>query len=153
MRRVADRVEEIVAGALLVVMALLAFVNIVARYLTRYSFAFTEEIEVAALVWITMLGAAIGFRQSVHLGFTMLRDRFPAPVRRALAGASGVVAVLTMAVVVWAGWRQIQGQMALATTSEALGLPEWIYAAALPVGGALIIVRLLQALGSEIRRA
>ena len=153
MRAVADRAEEVVAGVLLVVMALLAFANIVARYLTRYSFAFTEEIEVAALVWITMLGAAIGFRASVHLGFTMLRERFPPSMRRALAGVSGAVGVATMAVVVWAGWRQIQGQIALATTSEALGLPEWIYTAALPVGGVLVIVRLLQALAGEIRRA
>lgn len=153
MRRLADRVEEVVAGALLVVMALLAFANIVARYLTRYSFAFTEEIEVAALVWITMLGAAIGFREGAHLGFTTLRDRFPRPARRGLAGLSGGIGLATMAALIWAGWRQIQSQIALRTTSEALGVPEWIYTAALPIGGLLIILRVLQVLGAQIRRA
>lgn len=153
MLRIGHRVEEIVAGALLVVMALLAFANIIARYLTRYSFAFTEEIEVAALVWITMLGAAIGFREAAHLGFTTLRDRFSRPVRRALSLMGGGVALATMAVLIWAGWRQIQSQIALGTTSEALAIPEWIYTAALPVGGLLIVVRMLQALRAEIRRA
>ena len=153
MRRLVHHFEEALAGGLLVVMALLAFANIVARYLTRYSFAFTEEIEVAALVWITMLGAAIGFREALHLGFTTVRDRFPRPARRALAGLSGAVALATMAALSWAGWRQIQSQIALQTTSEALGIPEWIYTAALPVGGLLIIARVLQALGAEIRRA
>lgn len=153
MRRLAHHFEEVLAGSLLVVMAVLAFLNILARYLTRYSFAFTEEIEVAALVWITMLGAAIAFREALHLGFGILRDRLPRPVRRGLAALTGVTAVATMAMLAWAGWRQIQSQIALGTTSEALGIPEWIYTAALPVGALLVIVRVLQGLGTEIPRA
>ena len=153
MRRLAHHFEEFLAGGLLVVMAVLAFLNILARYLTRYSFAFTEEIEVAALVWITMLGAAIAFREALHLGFGILRDRLPRPVRRGLAALTGVTAVATMAVLAWAGWRQIQSQIALSTTSEALGIPEWIYTSALPVGALLVIVRVLQGLGTEISRA
>jgi C4-dicarboxylate transporter DctQ subunit len=151
--RLARHIEEALAGGLLVVMAVLAFLNILARYLTNYSFAFTEEIEVAALVWISMLGAAVAFREALHLGFSILRDRFPRPVRQGLAALAGLTAVATMAVLAWAGWRQIQSQIALGTTSEALGIPEWIYTAALPVGALLIIVRVLQALGAEIARA
>lgn len=153
MRRLAHHFEEALAGSLLVVMAVLAFLNILARYLTRYSFAFTEEIEVAALVWITMLGAAIAFREALHLGFGILRDRFPQPIRQGLAALTGVTAVATMAMLTWAGWRQIQSQIALGTTSEALGIPEWIYTAALPVGALFVIIRVLQALGTEIARA
>jgi len=152
-QRLAHHFEEALAGGLLVVMALLAFVNILARYLTRYSFAFTEEIEVAALVWITMLGAAIAFREALHLGFGILRDQLPQPIRHGLAALTGVTAVATMAMLTWAGWRQIQSQIALGTTSEALGIPEWIYTAALPVGALLVIIRVLQALGTEIARA
>lgn len=153
MRRIADHAEEAVAAGLLGAMAILAFVNVVARYLTRYSFAFTEETEVAALVWITMLGAAVGFREAVHLGFTTLRDRFPRPIRRVLAALSSAVALATMAALAWAGWRLIRSQIALGTTSEALAIPEWIYSAALPVGALFVIARIVQALGREIRRA
>jgi TRAP-type C4-dicarboxylate transport system permease small subunit len=152
-RRLSHHFEEALAGGLLVVMAVLAFLNILARYFTRYSFAFTEEIEVAALVWITMLGAAIAFREALHLGFGILRDQFPRPIRQGLAALTGVTAVATMAMLAWAGWRQIQSQIALGTTSEALGIPEWIYTAALPVGALLVIIRVLQALGTEIARA
>lgn len=153
MRRVADHAEEVAAAGLLVATALLAFLNILTRYFVRYSFAFTEEIEVAALVWITMLGAAVGVREAAHLGFTTLRDRFPRPARQALAVSSSVVAIATVTALIWAGWRQINAQLALGTTSEALGIPEWIYTAALPVGGAFIVARLLQAIRMEIRRA
>jgi TRAP-type C4-dicarboxylate transport system permease small subunit len=152
-RRIADHVEEVAAAGLLVVTALLAFLNILTRYFIRYSFAFTEEIEVAALVWITMLGAAVGFRETAHLGFTMLRDRCSRPVRQALVWLGAGITVATMGTVFWAGWRQIQSQTALDTTSEALGIPEWIYTAALPVGAVVVIVRVLQALGSELKRS
>lgn len=55
---------EVAAGALLLaVMAIFAFLNVVTRYFIQYSFASTEGIEVAALVWLTMLGAAAGFRR------------------------------------------------------------------------------------------
>lgn len=153
MGRLLPHLEEALAGGLLMVMCTLAFLNILVRYFTRYSFAFTEEIEVAALVWITMLGAAVGFREAAHLGFTMVRDRFPRRTRQALAGLSAAVAIATMGTLVWAGWRQIQSQIALGTTSEALAIPEWIYTAALPVGGLFVIARMLQVVGTEIRRA
>jgi TRAP-type C4-dicarboxylate transport system permease small subunit len=152
-RRLARHFEEALAGGLLGVMAVLAFLNILARYLTRYSLAFTEEIEVAALVWISMLGAAIAFREGLHLGLGILRDRLPRPLRQGLAALTGVTGVATMAMVAWAGWWQIQSQIALGTTSEALGIPEWIYTAALPVGALLVIVRMLQVLGTEMSRA
>jgi TRAP-type C4-dicarboxylate transport system permease small subunit len=152
-RRVVAHFEEALASCLLVVMAALAFANIIARYLTRYAFAFTEEIEVAALVWLTMLGAAVGFREAAHLGFTILRDQFPPAVRRVLAALSVTVSIATMITLIWAGLRQIQQQIALGTTSEALGIPEWTYTAALPVGAALVIARLLQAFRAEMRRA
>ncbi len=152
MRRLATHIEEVLAGALLGVMAVLAFVNILARYLTRYSFAFTEEIEVAALVWITMLGAALGVRETAHLGFTMLRHLLPKPARQALAVSSSVVAIATVTALMWAGARDPSPDRARddvgGVRHSRVDLP-----AALPVGGAFIVVRLLQALRTEIRRA
>ncbi|RLF78595.1 TRAP transporter small permease, partial [Thermococci archaeon] len=48
--------EGYVAAVLLLIMILVAFVNVVTRYLFHASIAFTEEIEVAFFVWITFLG-------------------------------------------------------------------------------------------------
>ena len=145
-----DRAEEIAAGAIVIALALLAFANVVARYVVNYSLAFSEELEVAGLVWLTMFGAAIGFRRSAHIGFTILRDRLPRPLRRAAAGASVALTVGAMAALVWFGWRQIVAERSLATVSEALAVPQWLYTAALPVGALLAIVRVLQRARHEI---
>ena len=150
MRRIAARFEEIVAAAILVVMAVLAMSNVVTRYFVRYSLAFTEELEVAGLVWVTMLGAAIGFREAAHLGFDFLRARCAPAVQRALVVAGAAVTVGTCLVLIWGGWRQIVAERALQTTSEALGLPQWIYTAGIPVGAALMALRVVEALWRDL---
>ena len=42
--RILDRIEEIVAAVCLSVMTILAFANVVARYVFSASFSFSEEI-------------------------------------------------------------------------------------------------------------
>jgi TRAP-type C4-dicarboxylate transport system permease small subunit len=150
--RIAGRLEEVVAGGLLAGMAGLALANVVTRYFVRYSLAFTEELEVAGLVWVTMLGAAVGFRESAHLGFDLLRARCPGPLQRALAVAATALTVGTCLVLIGGGWRQIVAERALHTTSEALGLPQWLYTAGIPVGAAFIAVRAIEALRRELAR-
>ncbi len=148
-----DRFEEILAGALVLVLALLAFANVVARYAVSYSLAFSEELEVAGLVWLTMLGAAIGFRRSAHIGFTILRDRLPPAGRRLAVLATVVLTVGTALVLAWGGWRQIVTERSLGTVSEALGVPEWLYTLAVPVGAVLVAVRVVQAARREMGEA
>lgn len=153
MARLLDRLEELLAAAIVIAMALLAFANVVTRYLTNYSLAFTEELEVAALVWLTMLGAAIGVRRAAHLGFTVVRDRLPRRARRAAALLSVALTVGTCLVLIWGGITQIVAQRSLETISEALGIPEWTYTAAVPIGAALILLRVLGAARREVDRA
>jgi hypothetical protein len=59
--------EEALCAGLLLVLAVLAFANILVRYLSNFSFAFTEELEVSGLVYLTFFGAAAAFRG----GFTL----------------------------------------------------------------------------------
>lgn len=151
MPRIADRLEEALAAAILGAMAVLAMANVVTRYLVRYSIAFTEELEIAGLVWVTMLGAAIGFREGAHLGFDFVRARCHPAVQRALVVLAAALTVGACLVLIWGGWRQIAAERALETTSEALGLPQWIYTAGIPVGAALVAVRVLEALWRDLR--
>lgn len=60
---VLEHLEEMVGAALMAAMACLAMVNVVTRYLIQLPLAFTEELEVNAMVWLTLLGAASAFRK------------------------------------------------------------------------------------------
>lgn len=145
--------EEVAAGAIVIGLALLAFANIIARYLIAYSLAFSEELEVAGLVWLTMFGAASGFRRSVHIGFTILRDRLPRAGRRLAALLSVALTVGTALLLAWYGWLQIRAERSLDTVSEALGIPQWLYTAAIPVGALIVLLRVLERAWHEIEQA
>jgi TRAP-type C4-dicarboxylate transport system permease small subunit len=143
--------EEACCAAMLAAMSVLAIVNVAARYLTNFSLAYTEEVEVGLLVWITMLGGAAGFKHGAHLGLTFLVERMPARARRVLASAGAALGIGLYLALIWFSLRQIQDETAMGTTSEALGIPQWIYTVALPVGGAILIARTAQAAARALR--
>lgn len=139
-----DHFEEGLCAFLLLLMAVVAFVNVVVRYGTNYSFAFVEEVEVSALVYLTVFGAAAAFRRGLHLGMQFFFVRFPAPVRRVVLVFSMILALLVFGTLAYYGIFQIADEIALHTTSEALQVPQWTYTSAVPLGSAAVIVRALQ---------
>jgi TRAP-type C4-dicarboxylate transport system permease small subunit len=143
--------EEMVSAALLAVMAVFAFLNVLTRYFVHYSFAFTEEIEVALLVWITMLGAAAGFRRCVHLGFNFLSSKIPPAVRRVLLVMSSFLTIFCFGILCRYSLVQIQDELMLAVTTEALDIPQWIYTLALTVGSLLVIFRVVEMTVNKLR--
>jgi TRAP-type C4-dicarboxylate transport system permease small subunit len=151
MKKILEHFEESIGVVLLAIMALFAFANVITRYFIKYSFAFTEEVEVAALVWLTMLGAAAGFRRGIHLGFNLLELKFPNLGRNVLYPLASILTIITVCFLIWFGIYQIRDEMELKTTTEALGIPHWLYSLALPVGGALVIVRVIEATWQKLR--
>lgn len=139
-----DHLEEGALVLLFVVMAVVAFVNVITRYFIRYSLAFTEEIVVAAFVWVTLLGAAIGFRQRAHLTFTYVTDRLPVPVRRVTIWFAASLSVMLFAFLIHFGLRQIRLEQQMNFTTEALNIPQWWYTAGVPGLSLLVIVRIVQ---------
>ena len=71
-----------IAATLLAVMALIAFVNILGRYLFHYSLAFTEELTINLFVWLTVVGSGIAFERGSQLGMVSLFRVFPRRVQR-----------------------------------------------------------------------
>ena len=143
--------EEVLSSALLAIMAVFAFLNVLTRYFIHYSFAFTEEIEVALLVWITMLGAAAGFRRGVHLGFNFLSSKIPPAGRKILLVISSLLAIFCFGVLFRYSLVQIQDELMLSVTTEALDIPQWLYTLALTVGSILVIFRVVETTVNTLR--
>jgi len=151
LRKVYENLEEIAGVVLLVIMSVFAFVNVITRYFIQYSFASTEEIEVACLVWLTMLGAAAGFRRGIHLGFNLLELRFPNLGRNILSPLASILTIITVCILIWFSLFQIRDEFVLKITSEALSIPHWFYTLAIPVGGILVIFRVIEATWKRLK--
>lgn len=144
MRRAVERAEEGLLVLLMGVMTVVALVNVITRYLIRFSLAFTEEIVVSLFVWLTLLGTAIGFRQGAHLGFSFIVDRCPRPVQRAAIWLAALLGVVLFGLLMYFGLGQIRSERMLGQTSESLAIPQWWYTAGIPVFSLLIIARILE---------
>lgn len=143
-RRFYEHFEEVLGSVLLAAMALLAFVNVIARYFIHYSLAFTEEIEVALLVWLTMLGTAAGFRRAMHLGFNFVVLRFSASAKKTTVLLGSLLTIIVFCVLLWVGIFQIKDEVALQITTEALGIHQWWYTLAIPTGSLLVMFRAVE---------
>ncbi|PIE72486.1 MAG: TRAP transporter permease DctQ [Deltaproteobacteria bacterium] len=132
-------------------MALFAFANVVTRYIFQYPLAFTEELEVNALVWLTMLGTASAFKRRRHLSMLFFQQKFPSRIQALIQFA---VVCMSIGVFVWLGYLgylQMVDEMELEITSESLDISQHYYTAGIPLGCALVVVRILQSSFADLR--
>jgi len=137
-------------------LAIVVLWGVLSRYLpgVRPS-AWTEELAINLLVWLTMLGAALGFRTHAHLGvdyFVKKLDPSASKVARILAS----LAVFGFAAfgLVYGGWLLVTETLATAQTTPVLDLPVGWFYAAVPLSGlficAFVIENLLKSKGTTI---
>ena len=69
--------ERVLATLALVIISLISLANVVVRYFTDASFAFTEEISVFLLVILTFAGASVAMRSNRHIRIGLLERLFP----------------------------------------------------------------------------
>lgn len=137
------RLERALATLALVIISVISLANVVVRYFTNASFAFTEEFSVFLLVVLTFAGASVGLRSNRHIRLGMLERMFPR-WRKPLIVLQWLAAVLVLGLVVAYGgqfaWEEFQWD----SESPGLGLPNWWYVIWLPLLGLLMLLRVTQ---------
>ena len=136
--------EEVTGAILLLLMASLAFLNVLTRYFIKYSLAFTEELEVVSMVWLTMLGTAAAFKRGSHLKFVFLESRVNEKTRFILSLFSLVLGFILFSAIAFLSYYHLRDLIELNVTTEALDIPESIYVMAVPLGSILINIRIIQ---------
>ena len=150
-RWIAEHLEEVLGATLLAAMSCLAFANVVSRYVLHLSLAFTEELEVNGLVWLTLFGTAAAFRRGRHLRMLFFQEKLSRDVRGLLNLFLALLAVGLFASLGYLGYRQLLDERFLEITSESLNAPQWLYTLCIPLGCGLIVFRIIQATIKEWR--
>jgi len=70
--RILCKVENFVIGILILVMSLLAFVQVLCRYVFEFPVPWIEELTRYQMVWMVLIGLALGVAQKAHLGVEIL---------------------------------------------------------------------------------
>ncbi len=146
--RVPLKFEEYTAGIAIGILGLITFANVVVRYLTNFSFAFTEEISVFLMVLVALLAGSSVMAKGGHLKILFVVDRL-SPARRRTLGllANAATAVMFLLLAIF-GARMAWDEYRFEVTSPGLGVPTWIYTVFLPLLSLAIFGR---AVGVTIR--
>lgn len=150
--RVPVKIEEFCAAMAMALLCCITFANVVVRYLTDVSFAFTEEFSVFLMVVLTLFGASAAFARDRHIRMTFITDRLPKTLARKLEYAVLLLGIAMFGVMAWYGSFLFWDDWTYETTSPGIGIPQWIYTIWLPLLSAVILLRILGRLIRVIRQ-
>lgn len=135
--------ERLLSALALATICLITFANVLVRYFTNYSFAATEEVTIALMVIMTLLGASAAYARNRHIAVDLIVERLPRSWRRGADVLAWVASLAMFVLLLWYGGRMAWDDYRFEVTSPALGLPQWYYTACLPVLSAVVVLRLL----------
>ncbi len=120
----------------LVGMTLAVSWQVFGRYVLNSTPTWTEALSIQLMGWFILLGAAVGVRESYHLGFDILRIAFPGLPARIMALISHLVVLAFGLAMTWYGWDLVVGTWS--ATIPILGWPGGVDFMPLLGGGVLI---------------
>lgn len=140
-RVLAPVVAHGVEGLCVVLLAVISvdlLLGVFSRYVMARTFVWYDEVARACFIWLVFLGAAVAVKRGAHFGLHMLVDAMPPYLKRAALLLTPLTVIVFSGVIVVQGWSFTQHGSTQTTAVMAMPV-SWIYAA-MPIGGALMIL-------------
>ncbi|MBQ2751578.1 MAG: TRAP transporter small permease [Oscillospiraceae bacterium] len=131
---------EVVAVLGLLIMLIIAFGNVLSRYLLPVSWAFTEELTCGLFILVSMLGAALAVRDGKAMGISLLTDLLPQRFQKYVTIVQAIFTGLFGYLLLEYGIGMVKSELRLKMKTAALGWPEAIFGSFVPIGGAALII-------------
>jgi TRAP-type transport system small permease protein len=139
-KKVLNKIEviiEYVCMGTLVCMVAIIFSQVFCRYILKFTPVWSEEFTIILMIWVAMIGAALGVKRSIHLAINAVVDLFPKSVKRVIYCFDELAVIIFGVIITIYG-----GKLAVATmdsTLPATQLPSGVIYCILPVMGVLIV--------------
>ena len=127
---------KLCVGGLFVIVAVV-FYQVFGRYVLNSSPTWTESFALVLVLYVTLLGAAVGVRDAGHIGMESLLVLVPDKVRNRIELLIHVLVIVFAVYMIYNG--VILGQSVMTYKIPNLGLPESIRYLPLVLSGVLII--------------
>jgi TRAP-type C4-dicarboxylate transport system permease small subunit len=147
------RIDHWIAAVLLFVMAAIAFINVISRYLINLSFAATEEITINLFVWLTVVGSGIAFERGGQLGMVSLYNILPNKLKKWATLLSSFLSAILFVLVDVYMIQAIYDEITLFwAISPALGIPVWIYYLGVPLLSVFVFRGIYRDASSKLKK-
>ena len=137
------RIEDWLTVIVMALLALITFANVLVRYFTSSSFAWTEEISVFLMIVLALVAGSAAVARDMHIRIEWFAERGSFARRRALARFGALMVALLFGAIAVLSVRVVWDDYRFEETSPGIGVPQWWYSAWLPVFSALITWRAL----------
>lgn len=143
------KIEDWLTVIVMALLALITFVNVLVRYFTNQSFAWTEELSVFLMIVLALVAGSAAVARNRHIRIETFAEGGTAARRRALARFGAFMVFLLFALMAVLSSRLVYDHIKYDETSPGIGVPQWWYSIWLPVMSVAIAAR---ALGLFVRR-
>ena len=146
------RIEEAIGALAMALICVISILNVIVRYATDVSFAFTEEYSVFLLVIVTFVGAGLAYTNNGHISIAIVVNWLGGRGTLVLKLISFLASVSLFAMLVFYGADLTYDEFRFEETSPALGYPTWIYTIWLPLLSLAVLFRIIQVAWIEMRK-
>lgn len=143
--------EKIILIALLVLIVITTFLQVIGRYTPLPFSGVFEEIATFSFVWATMIGAGTCVREGGHMTMDFVVSYLPKSKKIFVKLFSDIVAILVGCGILRAAKLLIPRVKRAGMLSGSLRMPLWIQNLSVPVGAALILFWAVVCLIQDIR--
>jgi TRAP-type C4-dicarboxylate transport system permease small subunit len=133
--------EEVIAGTLLVLMALATLLNVVARYFLNSPVPWADEFSRYAFIWLVFVGAVVCTKRGRHISIDLVVTALPSRVRPFVQILADVATAALMLIIIYYGW--ILTSSATQPTST-LKVPQYVIYMIVPLSALLILLRTIR---------
>ena len=147
-----DNLEEHLAGIALLVMALLAFTEVVFRYVFAQSHAWVEELLRYMMVWITFFGASVAIKYGAHMSVNII-EYIPARwLKRWIDVLVALLGLIFCVVTLYFSWLLVLRIKGFGQRTPAMQIPMYVPYAIIPFGFASMTIRFTIKLIQAVKR-
>lgn len=143
--RALDRVETFLTATLLSAMTLLTFVQVVLRYVFNTGLVWALEATVYMFGWLVLIGMAHGVRAGTHIAVDIVTKHLTPSAQRAVALLGAALVLVYVALMFTGSFTLVRRLYAFGNLAHDIPLPRWLLLSCLPIGFALLGLRLAQA--------
>ena len=144
------RLEDWLTVLVMATLALITFANVLTRYFTDSSFAWTEEISIFLMIVLALVGGSAAVARNQHIRIEYFAEGGSARRSQRMAQVGALTVALLFGLIAVLSVRVVWDDYRFGETSPGIGVPQWWYSAWLPVFSTLIAVR---AVGVLVRRS
>ena len=148
--RVPLAIEDWLTVIIMALLALITFANVLVRYFTNASFAWTEEVSVFLMIVLALVAGSAAVARDQHIRIEYFAEGGSAARRKWLARFGALLVALLFSLIAVLSVRVVWDDYRFGETSPGIGVPQWWYSIWLPVISALIAAR---AIGLFVRRS